>query len=83
MNDEDVTFPEQVIRDTAKKLRAALKQAAKQIGHTNLQRLWPLQSIGKGEYLTYSLAPELFSIDIQIERNLFTPPVPIYRVRVQ
>jgi hypothetical protein len=54
LNDESVTYPEQVIRDTACKLRKALRKAANAAGlkcPTN-----PLPSTGRGRDLSYSLA---------------------------
>jgi len=53
IDEESVTFPEQVVKDAAKALRAALKQAASAVGY---QCDNPLPSTGKGADLTYSLA---------------------------
>jgi hypothetical protein len=54
VNDEAVTYPEQVIRDTAKKLRAALRGAAEAAGRACPPD--PLPSTGRGRDLTYRLA---------------------------
>jgi hypothetical protein len=48
-----VTYPEQVLRDTAKKLRASLRRAANEVGLTTDN---PLPSTGRGADLAYSLA---------------------------
>jgi hypothetical protein len=53
VDDESTTYPEQVIRDTAKTLRNALKGAVKAAG---LSCKNPLPSTGKGKDLTYILA---------------------------
>lgn len=56
IDDETVDFPEQVIRDTAKKLRDALRRAAKK------QKNWnPIPSAGRGEEITYQLRLEEIS----------------------
>jgi hypothetical protein len=52
VNDEDVNFPEQVIRGTASTLRAALRAAVQQAG---LACPDPLPSTGRGKDLTYRL----------------------------
>src|SRR5262249_10767906 len=52
INDQEVTYPEQVILDTASKLRAALTEAARAAG---LEVKNPLPSVGSGEDLTYRL----------------------------
>jgi hypothetical protein len=53
VDDEGVTFPEQVIKDTAHKLRKELKKAAKAAGRTCPSN--PLPSTGRGKDLTYRL----------------------------
>jgi hypothetical protein len=55
IDDEAVSFPDQVIKDTAKTLRAALKKAAKALMFACDN---PLPSTGKGRHLTYTLAVE-------------------------
>jgi hypothetical protein len=57
VDDEAASFPEQVIRDTAKRLRAALRKALGLPfkGKASQKAVDPLPSKGKGEYLTYSL----------------------------
>jgi hypothetical protein len=52
LDDEAVTYPEQAIKDTARKLRAALKRAVNAEG---LPCENPLESTGKGKDLTYIL----------------------------
>jgi hypothetical protein len=52
VNDEAVTYPEQVVRDTAAVLRSALRQA---LAALNVVCSDPLPSVGKGEGLTYKL----------------------------
>jgi hypothetical protein len=52
IDDETVNDPEQVVRDTAKILRHALRKAVQDAG-VDCQD--PLRSMGKGEDLTYSL----------------------------
>jgi hypothetical protein len=54
IDEESVTFPEQVIRDTASALRRALKRAASATGLSCPKD--PLPSTGRGEELTYSLS---------------------------
>ncbi len=53
LDDAVVTYPEQVIRDTAKRLRAALVKA---VSASGISCKTPLLSKGKGEDLTYILA---------------------------
>jgi hypothetical protein len=53
VDDEAVNYPEQVIRDTAKALRQALRRAAKA---ARLRCTNPLPSKGKGKDLAYILA---------------------------
>jgi hypothetical protein len=53
LNDDVVTYPEQVVKDAAKELRAALRKAANDAG---LSCDNPLKSVGKREELTYILA---------------------------
>jgi hypothetical protein len=48
-----VDWPEQVIKDTAKKLRKSLRKAVRKAGQTCPD---PLPSRGRGEELTYELA---------------------------
>jgi hypothetical protein len=56
INDEVVSFPEQVIRDAAKALRAALRRAA------NKPKTWePVPSAGTGEQISYRLDLEKIS----------------------
>jgi hypothetical protein len=52
INDEPRDMPEQIVRDTACKLRKALRKAAKVIGCAIDD---PLPSIGRGQDLCYSL----------------------------
>jgi hypothetical protein len=52
VDDEAVEFPEQVVKDAAKALRASLRQAAEAIGRPVDN---PLPSSGRGADLTYSL----------------------------
>jgi hypothetical protein len=52
INDEDVEYPEQVIRDTAKTLRQALKEAVIKAGRKCAN---PLPHIGRGPDLTYKV----------------------------
>jgi hypothetical protein len=52
VNDETVGFPEQVVRDTAKTLRKALRQAVAAAGEECKN---PLPSKGRGENVTYAL----------------------------
>jgi hypothetical protein len=53
VDNESVTYPEQIIKDTAKKLRRALRQAVRKVG---LKCADPLPHIGKGQNLAYELA---------------------------
>jgi hypothetical protein len=53
VDDAGVVYPEQVVRDTAGKLRAALRAAAGAAGQACED---PLPSIGRGRELTYTLA---------------------------
>jgi hypothetical protein len=53
INDEDVNFPEQVIRDTAGRLRKELRRACAAAGQPCPD---PLPSTGRGDDLTYRLA---------------------------
>jgi hypothetical protein len=55
VDDQAVTYPEQVIRDPAKKLRAALREAARAAGRPFPRD--PLPSTGRGRELTYRLDP--------------------------
>jgi hypothetical protein len=52
VDDAAVTYPEQVVKDTAKTLRAALKEAMK---HAPVPDKNPLRSVGKGKDLAYIL----------------------------
>jgi hypothetical protein len=52
IDDLKVDFPEQVVRDTAKNLRAALRAALKTAGRSCKD---PLLSVGRGEELAYAL----------------------------
>jgi hypothetical protein len=52
LNDISVTYPEQAVADTAKKLRASLRQA---VGDAGLTCADPLPSVGQGKDLTYAL----------------------------
>jgi hypothetical protein len=52
IDDEAVMWPDQVIRDTAAKLRKALKRAASEVG---LATDHPLTRVGRGADLTYEL----------------------------
>jgi hypothetical protein len=53
VDNEAVTFPDQVIRDTAKRLRTALRKAAEDAGLPCPQDALP--STGKGGHLSYRL----------------------------
>ena len=53
VDDDAVNYPEQVVRDTAMFLRAALKKAISAAGHSCED---PLPSIGRGKELSYQLA---------------------------
>jgi hypothetical protein len=52
VNDENVSNPEQVVKDTASSLRCHLRNALKSL---NMQCENPLPSVGKGRELTYKL----------------------------
>jgi DNA-binding response OmpR family regulator len=54
VNDEDVDYPEQVIKDAATTLRAKLREAASDTGVACPDN--PLPSTGRGKDLTYRLA---------------------------
>jgi hypothetical protein len=53
LDDDHVEFPEQAVRDTAKKLRHALREALKAAGRSCDD---PLPSTGRGEGLAYALS---------------------------
>jgi hypothetical protein len=53
LDEADVNEPDQVVRDAAKQLRAALRRAAEAAG---VRCKDPLPSLGKGADLTYLLA---------------------------